>query len=106
MATSNSYRATSDTLKSLRPDGRLVLIGVSDESFAISSPSGLLYYPLQIIGSQKNGSKYLYEALDYVAQGKVKVLEETFPLENISDAYERVANGKVRFRAVVITSQN
>jgi alcohol dehydrogenase len=55
----------------------------------------------QIIGSQQNGREYLYEALDYVAKGKVKVMAETFPLDDIADAYEKVANGNVRFRAVI-----
>jgi D-arabinose 1-dehydrogenase-like Zn-dependent alcohol dehydrogenase len=34
-----------------------------------------------------------------VAKGKVKVMAETFPLDDIAD--ERVANGNVRFRAVI-----
>ena len=53
------------------------------------------------VGSQQNGPEYLYEALDYVANGKVKVIAETFSLEDISQAYDRVANGQVRFRAVI-----
>jgi alcohol dehydrogenase len=36
-----------------------------------------------------------------VAKGKVKVMTETFPLEDISQAYDKVANGQVRFRAVI-----
>lgn len=101
LATSNSNRAASDTLKGLRPDGRLMLIGVSDEPFSIPAPSELILNRLQIIGSTQNGREYLYEALDYVAKGKVKVMEETFPLDEISDAYQKVADGKVRFRAVI-----
>jgi alcohol dehydrogenase len=31
----------------------------------------------RIIGSMQNGQEYLYEALDYVAKGKVKVIAET-----------------------------
>jgi len=46
---------------------------------------------------------YLYEALDYVAKGKVKVMTETFPLDDVSDAYEKVPNGEVRFHAVINT---
>ena len=49
----------------------------------------------------RNGREYLYEALDYVAKGKVKVKAETFPLDDIADVYEKVANGNVRFRAVI-----
>ena len=45
---------------------------------------------------------YLYEALDYAAKGKVKVVAETFSLNEINKAYDRVAEGKVRFRAVIV----
>jgi alcohol dehydrogenase len=31
---------------------------------------------IKIVGSQQNGREYLYEALDYVAKGKVKVIAE------------------------------
>jgi alcohol dehydrogenase len=52
-------------------------------------------------GSNQNGREYLYEALDYVAKGKVKVMAETFHLDDVADAYEKVANGNVRFRAII-----
>jgi hypothetical protein len=55
----------------------------------------------RIIGSQQNGPEYLYEALDYVAKGKVKVIAETYSLDDIARAYENVADGNVRFRAVI-----
>jgi D-arabinose 1-dehydrogenase-like Zn-dependent alcohol dehydrogenase len=55
----------------------------------------------RIIGSTQNDREYLYEALDYVAKGKVRVMTEIFPLEEISNAYDKVANGNVRFKAVI-----
>ena len=54
-----------------------------------------------IVGSQQNGREYLYEPLDYVAKGKVKVMAETYRLADVNRAYDRVAEGKVRFRAVI-----
>jgi alcohol dehydrogenase len=101
LATSNSYKAAADTLRGLRPDGRLIFIGGSDEPFIIPSPGEFLFNRHQIVGSSQNGREYLYEALDYVAKGKVKVMAEIFPLDDIADAYEKVANGTVRFRAVI-----
>ena len=101
LATSNSYKAAADTLRGLKPDGRLMFIGGSDEPFTIPSPGEFLMNRHQIIGSSQNGREYLYEALDYVAKGKVKVMAETFPLDEIADAYEKVAKGNVRFRAVI-----
>ncbi|OLB32113.1 MAG: hypothetical protein AUH13_05595 [Acidobacteria bacterium 13_2_20CM_58_27] len=61
----------------------------------------LIIKRIQIIGSQQNGPEYLYEALDYVAQGKVKSIVETYPLAEATKAYQRVAEGKARFRAVL-----
>jgi D-arabinose 1-dehydrogenase-like Zn-dependent alcohol dehydrogenase len=29
------------------------------------------------------------------------MMAETFPLDDVADAYEKVANGKVRLRAVI-----
>jgi alcohol dehydrogenase len=59
---------------------------------------------LGLMGAEQRSREYLYEALDYVAKGKVRVMTETFPLDDIADADERVDNGNVRFRAVVTMS--
>jgi len=55
---------------------------------------------IQVIGSSQNGREYLYEALDFAAKGKVKVMAETYLLADAPKAYQRVAEGKPRFRAV------
>ncbi len=99
LATSNSYKATGDTLKGLRPDGRLVLMGISDEPLIVTGH--LLMTRGRIIGSLQNDREYLYEALDYVAKGKVHVMIETFPLDEMNTAYDKVAKGELRFRAVL-----
>jgi hypothetical protein len=39
--------------------------------------------------------------LDFVAQGKVKTIVETYPLAEAPKAYDRVADGKAGFRAVL-----
>ena len=80
-------------------DGRFVLMGVSTEPFTISPE--ILFKRAHIIGSTQNDREHLYEALDYVAKGKVRVMTEIFPLEEISNAYDQVANRNVRFKAVI-----
>ena len=105
LATSNSYKATADSIKGLRPEGRVILMGVSmTEPLAISPE--ILFKRGHIIGSTQNDREHLYEALDYVAKGKVRVMTEIFPLEDISNAYDKVANGNVRFKAVIHTPLN
>jgi D-arabinose 1-dehydrogenase-like Zn-dependent alcohol dehydrogenase len=44
---------------------------------------------IKIIGSQQNGREYLYEALAFAASGKVRVVTETYRLDEIRKAYER-----------------
>ena len=91
----------NDSIQGLRPDGRLVTMGADAEPISVSLID-LIAKRIQIIGSQQNGPEYLYEALDYVAQGKVKSIIETYPLAEAPEAYQRVAEGKPRFRAVLI----
>jgi dehydrogenase len=99
LVTSNSYKAVGEALKGLRPDGRLVVMGFSGEPLVITAE--IIANRWRILGSTQNGKEYLYEALDFVAKGKVKIMAETYSLDDIGDAYDKVASGKVRFRAVI-----
>src|SRR5579884_2164574 len=100
LSTSNSTKSMVDSIQGLRPDGRLVTMGADVEPVTVSLMD-LISKRIRIIGSQQNGPEYLYEALDYVANGKVKTMVETYPLRDAPKAYERVAGGKARFRAVL-----
>ena len=100
LGTSNSMDATAESIQGLRPDGRLVVMGVEAKPLMVS-PLDLLMKRIKIVGSQQNGREYLYEALAIAASGKVRVVTETYRLDEITKAYERVEKGQVRFRAVI-----
>ncbi len=100
LSTSNSTKAMVDSIQGLRPDGRLVTMGADAEPLSVSLID-LISKRIRVIGSQQNGPEYLYEALDFVAQGKVKTIVETYALAEAAKAYDRVAGGKARFRAVL-----
>ncbi len=100
LSTSNSTKAMVDSIQGLRPDGRLITMGADAEPLTISLMD-LISKRIRVIGSQQNGPEYLYEALDFVAQGKVKTIVETYPLAEAPKAYQRVVDGKARFRAVL-----
>jgi D-arabinose 1-dehydrogenase-like Zn-dependent alcohol dehydrogenase len=99
LATSNSWAATAEAEQGMRPDGRVVVMGASNESLGFNM--GMMISRVRFVGSTQNGPEFLYEALDYAAKGKVKVVAETYKLAEIGKAYDRVAEGKVRFRAVI-----
>jgi alcohol dehydrogenase len=100
LSTSNSTKSMVDSIQGLRPLGRIVTMGVDAEPISVSLVD-LLMKRLRIIGSSQNGPEYLYEALDFVAQGKVKTMVETYPLAEAPKAYQRVVDGKARFRVVL-----
>jgi dehydrogenase len=100
LATSNSFEATSDAIQALRPEGRVVLMGVGGESITV--PTSIMWVRGRVLGSSQNDPDHLYEALDWVARGKVRVVTETYPLDDIARAYDRVKAGLVRYRAVIL----
>jgi D-arabinose 1-dehydrogenase-like Zn-dependent alcohol dehydrogenase len=100
LGTSNSADAMADSIQGLRPDGRLVVMGFDTKPLPLL-PADLVAKRIKIVGSQQNGREYLYEALALAASGKVRVMAETYRLDEISKAYERVERGDARFRAVV-----
>ena len=100
LGTSNSTDAMADTIQGVRPDGRLVVMGFDPKPLQVS-PADLIMRRIRILGSQQNGPEYLHEALDLAAKGKVKVVAETYGLDEINRAYKRVEKGQVRFRAVI-----
>jgi alcohol dehydrogenase len=100
LSTTNSSKSMTESIQGLRPDGRFVSMGADAEPIPVS-PIDLISRRLQVIGSTQNAPEFLYEALDYAAKGKVKVIAETYSLADARKAYERVAEGSVRFRAVL-----
>ena len=80
LVTGNSYKTASESFQGLRPDGRMVLMGLSNEPLIVTSE--IIENRSRIIGSTQNNQEYLYEALDYVAKGKVKVTAETYSLHD------------------------
>jgi alcohol dehydrogenase len=99
LCTSNSYEATAEAMKGLRPNGRAMIMGIDHQNLSLSWR--MIAPQIRVMAVQMGPRAYLYEALQLAAQGKVKVLTETFSLDEVATAYDRVANGSVRFRAVI-----
>ncbi len=100
LSTTNSAKQVSQVFAAgLRPEGRLVNMGVCPEPIQINSMN-LLTTQTKLIGSTQNDRKDLVEALNLVAQGKVKPVIESHPFDKINEVRERLSAGKVRYRAV------
>ncbi len=100
LSTTNSARQISSTFAGLRPGGRFINMGLPDGAIEID-PMVLMFGQRQLRGSSQDERSDLREALLLVAQGKVKPVLETYPLDRVNDARERLESGKVRYRAVL-----
>ncbi|TQS43494.1 zinc-binding dehydrogenase [Cryptosporangium phraense] len=99
--TAPSHGPAVDAIKGMNPWGKLVLMGISaDDEFPIPALA-MTAHSLQIVGSAHNSPEYLNEALEIVASGAVKPMIEVFPKEKIGDAYQKLRQGQLRFRAVI-----
>jgi D-arabinose 1-dehydrogenase-like Zn-dependent alcohol dehydrogenase len=101
LSTTNSARQVASALKGLRSNGRLVNMGIADGPIAVD-PMSLTLGQRQLRGSSQDERSDLYEALQLVAAGKVKPAVETYPLGEMNAVRERLAGGKVRYRAVLL----
>jgi alcohol dehydrogenase len=106
LSTANSYATAIDALQGLRPEGRLVLMGIADNSdFVIPEKTifpQMMMKRQRIIGSQQNGKKYLFESLEMARKHNIKVYNEQFSLQDAEQAFKRVATGAARFRVVLM----
>ncbi|GGL03835.1 alcohol dehydrogenase [Sphaerisporangium melleum] len=99
--TAPSHGPAIDALKGLRPWGKIILMGISaDDAFPLPALA-ITSHSYQVIGSAHNGPEFLAEALEIVARGDVTPMIEVFPKEKIGDAYQKLRNGELRFRAVI-----
>jgi Zn-dependent alcohol dehydrogenases len=101
LGTSNSMVHTSQCLEGLKPQGRLVSMGISRERISIE-PLRLLDLELSVIGGQQTGRENLVEILELAAAGKVRPRVEHYRLDEIQPVMERLREGKVRHRAVLM----
>jgi alcohol dehydrogenase/propanol-preferring alcohol dehydrogenase len=53
------------------------------------------------VGSTQGSRRHIVEALELAVAGSIKARVELYPLERINEVRERVAAGKVRYRAVL-----
>jgi len=100
LGTTNSAAHATQALRGLRPEGRMVNMGLVDGPIQ-ADPGHFLSNQVRLIGSKQNHRRDLVEALNLAAAGKVKPRIEVYPLDKINEARDRLEAGKVRYRAVI-----
>jgi D-arabinose 1-dehydrogenase-like Zn-dependent alcohol dehydrogenase len=99
LATATSGAAMSAVQGGLAVNGTLLVVGAADSMQV--SPLFLLSGCRSIKGWYSGTSIDSEDTLAFSARTGVRSLNETFPLERVTEAYERMMSGKARFRVVL-----
>ncbi len=95
-----SPKAIEQAFRTLKPNGILVLVGLSSEPFALPVLQTVLQ-GLRISGMLVGNRQELREVLELAAAGHVRAQVETCRLEDVPLVAERMKKGAVLGRAVV-----
>ncbi len=91
-------------LSGLSPNGKLMIIGASDEPLQV--PVNQFLLGRQSVMGCYSGSSIYSDTLAFSALSGVLSMNEIFPLEAAEEAYEKMMNSKVRFRSILATGKN
>jgi len=93
-------QAFDQAYRSVKRGGTLVVVGLPNAELPIPIFDTVLN-GITVKGSIVGTRKDLQEALEFAAQGKVKVNIETQPLDKINDVFERLEKGQINGRVVL-----
>ncbi len=102
LATVPSGKAMSQILGGLAVNGKIVIIGASDEPVEV--PTSLFIQGRRsLIGWPSGTSIDSQDTLSFSVLSGVRSMNEVFPLERAAEAYDLMMSGKPRFRCVLTT---
>jgi D-arabinose 1-dehydrogenase-like Zn-dependent alcohol dehydrogenase len=102
LATATSADAMAATIGGLSVDGRLIVLGADFKPMQLVT-AGLIGRRTGIYGWPSGSSMDSEDTLRFSALTGVRPMTEVFPLENVTEAYERMMSNKARFRVVITT---
>jgi len=102
LATATSADAMAATIGGLSVDGRLMVLGADFKPMQLVT-AGLIGRRTGIYGWPSGSSMDSEDTLRFSALTGVRPMTEVFPLENVTEAYERMMSNKARFRVVITT---
>jgi len=102
LATAPSGKAMSQILGGLAVDGKIVIIGASDEPIEVP-PILFIQGRRSLVGWPSGTSIDSQDTLSFSVLSGVRSMNEVFPLERAAEAYDLMMRGKARFRCVITT---
>jgi D-arabinose 1-dehydrogenase-like Zn-dependent alcohol dehydrogenase len=102
LATVPSGRAMTEILGGLAVNGKLIVIGASEEPIQV--PTNLMIVGRRsLIGWPAGTSIDSQDTLSFSVLSDVRSMNEVFPIERAAEAYNHMMSGKAKFRCVLTT---
>ncbi|HET7147037.1 MAG TPA: alcohol dehydrogenase [Candidatus Nitrosopolaris sp.] len=102
LGTVPSGKAMSSILGGLAVNGKLIMIGVSEEPVEVP-PALYIIGRRSLVGWPAGTSIDSQDTLSFSVMSGVRPVTEVYPLERAGEAYEQMMSGRARFRAVLTT---
>jgi len=100
VATAASGSSMSTLISGLAPRGQLLVVGVAPDPISVATRD-LVFGTRRISGSLTGSSIQNEDNLNYAAARGVRPMSEVVPFEQAPEAYQRMIEGKARFRMVL-----
>jgi D-arabinose 1-dehydrogenase-like Zn-dependent alcohol dehydrogenase len=100
LATAPNAKAMAELVDGLSVDGKLLVVGAPFEPMEVSAVQ-LLMARRGIQGWPSGTAMDSQDTLEFSAFAGVRPMIEKFPLENVKEAYARMASGDAQFRVVL-----
>jgi D-arabinose 1-dehydrogenase-like Zn-dependent alcohol dehydrogenase len=100
IATASSGSSMAGLVAGLRPRGRLVVVGASDEPMPVHT-ADLIFGGRSIVGSLTGSAIDNEDNLDFSHTRAIAPMIESVPFTDAPKAYERMMSGLARFRVVL-----
>jgi D-arabinose 1-dehydrogenase-like Zn-dependent alcohol dehydrogenase len=100
LATVTNAQAMTATLGGLAENGKLVVLGAPAEPLAVAAAL-LIFGSRSVAGWYSGTSIDSEDTLSFSKLTGVRAMTEVYPLERVTEAYERMTSGKARFRVVL-----
>jgi D-arabinose 1-dehydrogenase-like Zn-dependent alcohol dehydrogenase len=100
LATVTSGKAMSATIGGLAIDGKLIMVGISEEPVEVPIVKFIVGRH-SVQGWPCGTSADSQDTLAFSVQTGIRPMVEEFPLERAAEAYDRMMSGNARFRVVL-----
>ncbi len=104
LATAPSSKAITSVIDALGTNGQIMIVGVSADAIEVT-PIQLIAGRKSITGWASGHAKDWEDTLNFTDLAKIHTMVETFPLKEANQAYKKVMDNEIRFRAVLKISE-